>query len=764
MNAGTSGIKILLLSIILILQTQNVFAQSHYLDSYPGIPIIAHTNISANQITPENLAKMKELGVMGFYATDLSATSYSTITDSGIKVFPYQVWTADNYIVYYTDAVYTKWEAEGKGDGSNGDMELKHQNSIGEIFNEGVTSGIKTFNSTSGKLIYGPWYYQYKNYKQLSLDTTNSPIEYTANYRLKIKERNPGIPLPPNYSESIVCTIMVAVTHPVRVNKDSTLFSIELKVKDFLPPDGTGWNSWKDFTINYNLSSIKDKSEEILKEGFINDDIDTSYTTNWMQYKIEWAGSTFLDLYVDYVEISDIKGRDLRTNPDVMDKIVNLIGEYSDSSKVLGWFGLNEPTSIDNYEPFRIVESVINANSNNLHLYTTFTTGWGGIYGMPWPGAFEDNGSVYIGSEFIKRSKLPYLSINLYNYNYPITPAISPTYYLENIEYVTTENLHKLDSVDIPISYSTQSGRFYDFNSNCENEFIGSINPTSEQMLYHINLGLLYGMIELTCDPLFTLYNRDVEGRPCPDSLYRAGLINFSDNSLTPLGITWRDNVAPRMSGLLGKTLRKLTPKNQYLNHTLSSSKNFIQSIVEGSCTALGMQSGDEIYDLGFFEDDLDRDYFMLISRWYNPICSPSLTININPLSFPDNYNLKVIDLIDNTSSTITKYGHLSTAIEVGDACFLSVAPVVKYGGIIAYNDTIKTNTSLIDNMTLNDSKTIIINYEKVYTIQDTITLLGTGFITGDGYLNLNSTGEIIINDWNYSLFKSRNDNHPKLV
>lgn len=428
MNAGITGIKILFITVIFVFQTQYLIGQSHYINKYPGIPIIAHTNRSASEITPGNLQRMKDLGVMGFYATDLSTTSYNTITNSGLKVFPYQIWTPANYIVYYTDAIYTKWEAEGKGDGSNGDMELKHQNNIGEFFSEGDKSGIKTFNSTPGNLIYGPWYYQYKNYKQLALDTTNLPIEYTANFHLKIKERNPGSPLPPNYENSIVCKIIVAVTHPVRVIKDSTLFYRELKVSDFLPPNGNGWDSWKDFTINYNLSTIKDKAEEELKRKYFMNDIDTSFTTNWMQFKVEWAGSSFLDLYVDYINIYDEKGRLLVNTSQPKQAIQILTQQFQDTSKVLGWFGLNEPASIDNYEPFRIVDSIINANSNNLHLYTTFTTGWGGVYGMPWPGAFEDNGSVYIGSEFIKRSKLPYLSLNTYMYNYPIKPWMSPTY------------------------------------------------------------------------------------------------------------------------------------------------------------------------------------------------------------------------------------------------------------------------------------------------------------------------------------------------
>jgi hypothetical protein len=772
MNAGTSGIKILLFSIILILQVQNVFAQSHYLDSYPGIPIIAHTNRTANQITPGNLQKMKELGVMGFYATDLTTASYNTITDSGLKVFPYQL-SGNNWIVYYTDAIYTKWEAEGKGDGSNGDMQLYHNTSISLTFTEGSKKGIKTSSSNAGNLTFGPYYYQYVEYKQLPIDPLYPQIQYSADFELKIVNKIPIQDLPAGYENTLVCTLKVVATNPALAaeQQEHTIESRELFVRDFLPPNGNGWNQWKTISIaNYDLTTLVNLSAQQLKGIYYNgsgNNTNPTYDSRWMQYKIDWAGVSFLDLYVDNITISDQKGRLIKDNTTARNQVKTLVAQYPDTSTVLGWFGLNEPFSIDNYEPFSIVDGLVQDTNATLHLFTTFTTGWGGVYGMPYPGSFGDNGYVYKGSEFIKRSKLPYLSLNLYNYNFPYYPWETPdgSYYLKNIDYVTAENLHKLDSAGIPISYSTQSGKFYDFNLSCLDEFPGSINPSSEQMLYHINLGLLYGMKELTCDPLFTLYNSDA-GRPCPDSLYRTGLIYYSDNSLTTLGITWRDKVKPRMSGLVGKTIRKLTPTEQYLNHTLSSSKNFIQSIIKGGCTVQGMQPGDEAYDLGFFKDDLDRDYFMLISRWYNPGCNPALTINIKPEYFSDYYNLKVVNLINNTTlATITKYGNIYAAPEVGDACFFSVTPVVKYGGLLAYNDTIKVNTTLADNMTIDAGKVLQINEGTTYTISDTITFADTSsFIAGYGYINRNQNGWITTRSWNKSLFKGRSGSHPKLI
>jgi hypothetical protein len=770
MNAGTKGIKIIVMSLVFILQTVNIIGQAHYIDKYPGIPIIAHTNRAASEITSGNLQRMKELGVMGFYATDLSAASYSTITDSGLKVFPYQLSTGSNWVVYYTDAVYTKWEAEGNGDGSNGDMELYHNSSVCSTFTEGSVNGIKTTSSNAGNIIFGPYYYQYVRYKQLPESRPN--ILYTANYVMKIKNIIPIQNLPSGYMNVPVCTLKVVATNPTAPSdqQEHTVDSTVLLVSDFLtPPYGHGWDQWDTIPIaNYQLSNLVELSEEQLNGVFYyGDNTSPTYDSRWMQYKIDWAGVSFLDLYVDNIEISDQKGRDVKTRPEIRQDIKDLVAQYQDTSKVLGWFGLNEPFSIDNYEPFRIVDGLVQEENTNLHLYTTFTSGWGGVYGMPYPGSFGENGYIYKGSEFIKRSKLPYLSINLYNYNYPYYPWETPdgSYYLKNIDYVTKENLRKLDSAGIPISYSTQSGKFYDFNLSCQDEFPGSINPSSEQMLYHINLGLLYGMKELTCDPLFTLYNSET-GRLCPDSLYRTGLIYYSDNTLTPLGITWRDKVKPRMSGHVGMTIRKLAPTGQYLNHTLSSSDGFIQSITKGGCTAQGMQSSDESYDLGFFKDDLDRDYFMLISRWYNQGCNPALTINIKPEYFPDNYNLKVVNLINNTTlNTITKYGNIYTAPEVGDACFFSVAPVVKYGGLLAYNDTIKTNTTLSDNMTIDAGKILQINEGKTYSITDTITFTDTSsFITGYGYINRIQNGWITTRGWNKSLFKGRSGSHPKLI
>jgi hypothetical protein len=84
-------------------------------------------------------------------------------------------------------------------------------------------------------------------------------------------------------------------------------------------------------------------------------------------------------------------------------------------------------------------------------------------------------------------------------------------------------------------------------------------------------------------------------------------------------------------------------------------------------------------------------------------------------------------------------------------------------GGTLAYNDTIKTGSiELTDNMTIQNGVNLVINSN--YTAKDTITLEGTGFITGNGYFYLSGNGAVIINSWDRSLFKSRNGNNPKII
>jgi hypothetical protein len=46
----------------------------------------------------------------------------------------------------------------------------------------------------------------------------------------------------------------------------------------------------------------------------------------------------------------------------------------------------------------------------------------------------------------------------------------------------------------------------------------------------------------------------------------------------------------------------------------------------------------------------------------------------------------------------------------------------------------------------------------------DTIKLEGTGFISGEGYFDRAGNGWVILDSWDYSVFKGREGDHPKII
>ena len=424
----------LLLFVLLFFSAPFIKGQMHYLDDYEGIPIVAvYINADAQDLTTLNFQRLRELGAIGISSRIHDDAEYNKIKNNGMRVIPINIWDSgpnQSSVTYYSDAIYTMWEAEGHlGDSLNkGAVELKYDSQLGEVFSEqnsaDTIKGIVTKSSNAGELIYGPAYAQYIKYKVLPLESTTDIIKYNARFRLKIKQIGSLPPLD-DYLDSPVCTIEVVASNP-KVNP-TTYLNIRSKiltVRDFIEGGDGGWNVWQDKVLaNYSLEELADKSEEYLR-GIDTTSHDPSFDSMWMQFVVDWAGSNFLKLYVDYVEVSDEKGRRLKTDSSARQDVYDLVALYSDPTYVLGWMGLNEPGTIDNFEPIRIVDSLIQAATNgNLRYYATFTSGWKGLVGYYQPGLIPSNGYVLTSLEFLRRTKLPYISYNLYNYLLPFRSA-----------------------------------------------------------------------------------------------------------------------------------------------------------------------------------------------------------------------------------------------------------------------------------------------------------------------------------------------------
>ncbi|MBZ0199387.1 MAG: hypothetical protein K8H86_05940 [Ignavibacteriaceae bacterium] len=723
----------LFLFVFLFFSAPFINGQMHYLDDYEGIPIVAvYTNVDARDMSSLNFQRLRELGAVGISTRIHDNNEYNLIINNGLRVIPINIWgtglPSQELVSYYSDAMYTKWEAEGHmGDTLHkGVVELKYTDEIGELFYDANDNcrGIATKNSTPGKLIFGPAYAQHIKYQVMKIDSAGY-VPYTTTFRLKIKKINPSLDVD---LDAHVCTIRVVASNPkVPTITYKDIQTRTLTVRDFIEGTPTGWDNWRKKIFEYNLKELENKIEESLR-GIYPGQVDdpNKFDSMWMQFFVDWTGLDNVKLYVDYVEVKDGKGEEIKNQTTVKEQVAGLVTMYNNPTNVLGWMGLNEPGSIDNFEPIRIVDSLIQAASGGiLRYYATFTSGWKGLVGYNQPDEIPSNGYALTSLEFIRRAQLNYISYNLYNYDFPYIPDPKwPTYYKDNIDDYIVRNLKPLLANNIPFAYSTQSGKFYIRDTNCVNQFPNFHNPSSAQMMYHINLGLLFGMKELTMDPFFTLMSTE-----CPDSIYREGLVDAKTNTLTSLGITWKEKVAPRLSGLMGKTLKRIIPIKQFNNLNLIQAPTVNFSFVNKVGAINYDNTISYFLDLGFFRDSVlaDRYYSLAINRHYSTLNEIQYTFQ-NPNSFYKNYRLK--NLIDSTSTDInlTSNFEYSTTIEKGDAHFIRLTPAVKYGGSVLGDETILAVTTLTEeDLVVKNGATLTINAR--YDAYKSITVKSGGKI-----------------------------------
>ncbi|MHC1738246.1 MAG: T9SS type A sorting domain-containing protein [Ignavibacteriaceae bacterium] len=694
--------KFSLLFFILFYSTMN-YGQAHYFSKYNGIPIIAHTNLSAEELIlkDSSLSRMRELGIYGIYATDIDTSKYASIINYGLKLFPLQIGLPGrSWVTYYTEGKYSIWEAEGKGNGEYGDTQIDYNDGLAEL----ITNGIITKDSAeAGDLFDGPYTNQCATYSSID---NGGAIYYSTDFKLKLIS-NVNIDTLINRSNDIICSLRVVGSNPENLSDIKDVDEpLIVRVGDFISNHQL-IDSFK--TVTFGPYTLTNQFREVDYRHPINEEGETiQYTTEFMRYKVMWSGLSYARLAVDKIINYDERGEELFSYGYAAIRIKNLVNCFKDTASVLGWFGYNEP-GYDSYLCFRKVNEIIHEVAPDLDVFTTFTAGCRGRF--TWRTdvfAGVNSLSNYPGYEFFKKSGLKYVSINLYNFNYPYMPTHGSDYYLKNIKYVSDSNLVKFVSRGVPISYSTQSGRFYKWEeSTCINNMNNFINPSFAQMNYHINLGLLYGAKELTLDPVFS---KETQVRGCGVRMYRDGLIDYdlSGTPLTDLGIDFKNTIKPRLSGLFGKTLRKLNRAEQTTGINLRTG-NYDDNYIDTVRTNAG-GSDTSVVDIGLFSDssNSDKKYFMLLSRWYN-----TNSANRYTFLFKTYRNWAIYDYIDSLSRgsliNSNNKGYFEDTISTGDARLYRIYPVVKYGGEINHDETVTSETLTENDLTINSGKTLTV-------------------------------------------------------
>lgn len=650
-----------------------------------------------------DVAKIKEMGLEGVMFTNLTQDRFDMFQNiqNEVKLFPYQtdaVLTNNiNYITTYCDAIYCKWEAV---DVTSSDVKatLCFNPDIGMRTTETPNCIVTKPFANAGRLIYGPGYRQRIKYAAIN---TGSFIPYTTTFRLMIKQ-NTSFQNPPLSTEGLtddLCKIIIRVkeidydeTNQLYYVKDSIDFqSITIKVNDF------NFNEWKDFSFNFNYSALppkyKKSTDKILKMN------DENIFADYVEYVVEWLNVPYARLYFDNIMVNDIRGerltgilelyrnqiRNQANNQDPDGNIVFNEGLTNFENTMVGFYGIDEPETIDQLEPVRIVNNLIKEATNNKRfLFTSVASAWDGKYGSSTFGT-ELLNKV---QEFYHRALPDGFIVQTHSFHWPYE-----TDWVKNIEQTLYLNLKDLKNTSTTPFVLVQAGKWDNENAHLK------VEPSPSQLNYTVNFALMCGAKGIVFDQLF-YRDQNITG------------IIKTDESLpvtSPLFDEIKNKLSLRLKNSLGKILRKLTPTDQYLNHPLTSSEKFIKTIIKGGCTVQGMQPNNEIYDLGFFKDTMDADYFMILSRWYNAECNPSLTVKLES-EYYSNYNLRVVDYINDQTYNTNRFGSISTAPVVGDAGFFGVFPILQYGGSITSNDTTYDSETLLDDLAIESGATLTIN------------------------------------------------------
>ncbi len=613
-------LKTILLCLLTFINTN---PQGFVKDFY-GIPLITY---APHDVDAYQFDYIKAMGIDVIIASNVTTQRLLEIKNRGMQVIAWQVDTTVydpnfNYILKYTDARYSVWEAEGTNP-KDGGATLIYNKEIGEPYqvNNSVEGIITKKNAREGELVSGPGYRQEAHYRGIDLSRL---IKYRATARLKLIVNQPSRK---NNPEDILCQFQVtnSLIRWNRIEGNKVINEKNISLKELKS------GKWKDIEIDYDLSILnppKPESKYFPSAGW----------AEFVDFKIIWSGNPNYRLVVDKIIVSDEFGREI-----VTPKFQQLIAEqdkHSFSTKIddtiVGWYGIDEPESIDNYEPIRIVDSVLDKSSDGKRrLWISFPSSWNGKYGDSNLGAEP----LFKWNEFQKRVKRTLVQNNHSIFDYPLTKMENPfggDFRKRNIEIFTDSVLSVIQDEDSLFCLCLQGGR-YDLARLFK-------DPSPKDILYTANLGLMYGAKALT------IYRYFGEG----NNLKHSGLVNYTTKDgyiFTDKYYFFKDVLSPRLKGEFGKTLKLIKQTEQFPGLDLiineSVDKEFVKSI-----EPLNYKSNDtSIVELGFFRDwnDSNLKYFMLVNRYYSSTKEFKFTLQ----SFIPNSYYEIKDLVDNISLKI---------------------------------------------------------------------------------------------------------------
>jgi len=600
--------KTLFIKMFFVLFLLNNLSQAqNWIKDYDGIAIDAGLDYDWVTYNPYAVDSMRKAGVNVIHLSIENHSQISTLTSPSnqyphnyrFQVLPFKsVDVSGNsydWIQYYSDAKYTKWEAEGTPI-SEGKATLEPNLSKAKDNGTFITRKGNVPNSID-TLIKGPYYRQDVKYYTGNCDT----VIYRADFRMKL-EMNNNVPPVEDNPEDTICIIQVTQsdisnysTTPWTIGGTHIIQQRIIKRLHF-----EQLNQFDTFSFSYKLRYDSSQSTspvniEEFRTVFVDPPCDYLIRgRNYIQFKVIWKGKSNLEgfpqylLSIDNIVVYDERGAQIKENF----MFVKALIEQQDKSildyhnSVTGWIGIDEPRSIDQYEPIKIVTQILNdlSQGGKRTLYIPFAGTWDGAWNNSSPnnyGAMKLNPLI----EFKKRVGNANIIHSSYLFDIPCSENSPPS----NTACWTGEDQR---SINIWRHAKLNYKYLYDIDPNFGVSIqCGAIKPphgpTSQQrniarkeFLYTANLALMYGAKFLS---LYTYFAQ----APLEDSsttiLTYHAIVDYHKNTqlqgtvYTDKYFTLKDTLAPRLSGLFGKTLKKLIPFADSLgkNPSTSYSLNF---------------------------------------------------------------------------------------------------------------------------------------------------------------------------------------------
>ncbi len=662
------------------------------------------------QELPSNMEAARDFdNVIGMNQKSSIGVADGTVTNNYIRNF--------DWIFFYSGAYYSKWDAT---------LELVNAGTLGlkhDFGNKVQVNGIDYWSSGNNPpegeplLVRGPNYNQETRYRS---STKSSGYSDTTYYRAYFNLKLRYTPQPGTLNDPI-CEIIVKATYTLDCQWHT--FYTETKASRILTVGDIG--NFNSQTLTYDFSDYCPNNGGWDKElENINCDCTGKYLDN-VEFQVKYLGNQ--ELLINYVEVYDrgiwekrFATEDLQNQ--ARQKIAIYLQRFDSanpdfySNNLKYFFGIDEPHSVDSYVPLAFVENVLDSLNNSwlegapllfIHLYPE------------WNGQRND-ADVFP----------PYINT--------VHPQPMHFYYNPYLYELSTEQ--SLDNLRIIFKWLFEANGTNDFYFTLDvwdDPRIGWRGPTPSELNAGVMLALAHGAKGIFYEPLYS-YGQ-VGGLLEPDPPY-----NPKD-----IGIKVRDDINPRLAGLLGATLLRL----EYTGNEIC----LRQGLDNISCTNTGSSydylsidydpgQGQNIkYDFNgtFLEDKLDpgNKFFMITNSLAEE--NKSLLMEVN---FPSSLykNLRLRNVEGGLDTTYRNSINLRYTFPKGEGYLFQTSPVVKYGGKLYYAETINENITLYDDMIIENGVTLTVNGN--YTCYGNIYLKGSAKIetTGSGHISM-ANGKAII-------------------